>query len=85
MILEIVKKLEDEANLAKEKFEKISSSWDPILSLNDPLDIRDEINNQKERCTNLIQQKDSIIQDLKNELHQADEMYYKDLKKQVHT
>ncbi|XP_077301079.1 dynein regulatory complex protein 1-like [Arctopsyche grandis] len=80
---ELLGKLEAEANLAQEKFEEISSQWSIIIDMNDPLDIEEEINLQKQRCYDLIVQKNDIISELKKELKKADETFYKDLKKQL--
>lgn len=75
--------MEEDADLAQKKFDEITSQWSAILSLNDPLDIDYEINLQKQRCDDLITQKNNLILDLKKESQRADETFYKDLQKQV--
>lgn len=76
-------KLEEEAKLAEEKYQIISKNWNPILEMNDPIGINEEIMNQKERCNDLIEQKNELINSLKDEMKLVDETFYRDLQKQV--
>lgn len=76
-------KLEEDANLAQRKFDEISSQWNLILKLKDPLEIDEEIKLQKQRCDDLMAQKNELILDLKKESQRADETFYQDLQKQV--
>uniref|UniRef100_A0A1B6E7F5 Dynein regulatory complex protein 1 n=1 Tax=Clastoptera arizonana TaxID=38151 RepID=A0A1B6E7F5_9HEMI len=77
-----LKKLEDEAAIAQEKFEEINSKWSEIAGYNDPLDLNHETELQKEKCMELIAQKDKLINDLKTELKMADIRFVKDQVKQ---
>lgn len=52
--------------------------WDKIADLNDPLDLCQELKDQRARCTDLIDQKDALIRDFKEELRQADDRYVND-------
>lgn len=69
--------------MAEEKFKIISKNWNPILELNDPIEINEEIMRQKERCNDLIEQKNVLISNLKEEMKLVDETFYRDLEKQV--
>lgn len=64
----IIKALEDEAELAEEQFKHISEKWFNILKSNDPLHINDKMIQQKEKCEELVKQKDGIIAMLKEEI-----------------
>ncbi|CAH4029957.1 unnamed protein product [Pieris brassicae] len=75
-------KIESEANEAQIQYEVITSTWDAMLQIKDPLDIDAAIKEQKEKCDNLLDQKNELIADLKNELKRMDESYYEDLEKQ---
>lgn len=69
--------------MAEEQFQIISKNWNPILELNDPIEIDGEIMRQKERCNDLIEQKNVLISNLKDEMKLVDETFYRDLQKQV--
>ncbi|CAH0389365.1 unnamed protein product [Bemisia tabaci] len=64
--------LEEEARLAEEKFQEINSKWRIIESFNDPLDINNASQVQREKCEELINQKNTIIAMLKKELEYED-------------
>jgi hypothetical protein len=44
---ERIKKLEEEASVAQEKFETINAKWEDIAILNDPLDLHQETEMQR--------------------------------------
>lgn len=44
---ERIQKLEEEANIARDKFDAINSKWDSIALLNDPLDLNKETELQR--------------------------------------
>ncbi|KAK9885399.1 hypothetical protein WA026_010894 [Henosepilachna vigintioctopunctata] len=79
----IIEALEEEAQLAEEAFKQISEKWLSILKLNDPLHINDRIIQQKEKCEELIRQKDGIIAMLKDEITAADKKFSIDQRKQI--
>lgn len=76
-------KIESEAEEAQTQYDVISANWDMMLSLKDPLDIDASIKEQNEKCQNLLQQKDNLINELKQDLCRMDIAYYEDLEKQV--
>lgn len=73
-----LKTLEDEGAIAGDKLQAIMQKWDNIADLNDPLDLCQELKEQRARCTDLIDQKDALIKDFKEELRLADERYVND-------
>ncbi|CAG4942479.1 unnamed protein product [Parnassius apollo] len=77
-----LEKIENEAIEAQVQYEAISSHWDVMLKLKDPLDIDYEIKNQKEKCDALLEQKSQLISELKEELKRTDDAYFEDLDKQ---
>ncbi|CAK1586986.1 unnamed protein product [Parnassius mnemosyne] len=77
-----LEKIENEAMEAQIQYEAISSHWDAMLKIKDPLDIDYEIKNQKEKCEALLEQKNQLITELKEELKRTDDAYYEDLDKQ---
>ncbi|CAG4952000.1 unnamed protein product [Colias eurytheme] len=81
-MLTSVGKIEAEANEAQIQYEAITANWDEMLKIRDPLDIDAAIKEQKQRCDELLEQKNNLIADLKLELKRMDESYYEDLEKQ---
>ncbi|KAK9696402.1 Sperm tail [Popillia japonica] len=78
----IIAQLEEEANLATEMFNEISNKWNSILKDNDPLLIHEDMNQQKEKCEELIKQKDGIIAMLREEIREAERKFTNDQYKQ---
>lgn len=78
-----MKKIEEEAAEAQTQYEAITSTWDPMLEIKDPLDIDAAIKEQKRRCDALLDQKNQLIDELKGDLKRMDQAYYDDLDKQV--
>ncbi|KAB0793354.1 hypothetical protein PPYR_12974 [Photinus pyralis] len=79
----ILEELEHEAITAEAQFSTINEKWTSILSYNDPLQINEEIMNQREKCDVLIKQKDELIAKLKNEVRQSEIKFAEDQQKQV--
>ncbi|XP_068618005.1 dynein regulatory complex protein 1-like [Battus philenor] len=77
-----LEKIENEAAEAQIQYDAITSHWDVMLEIKDPLDIDAEINNQKQKCAALLEQKNQLIEELKQDLQSTDRAYYEDLKKQ---
>lgn len=75
------KKLEEEAALAMEKLNEITGKWGNIQDSNDPLDLYQDMKDQKSKCMELIEQKNELIKDFQAELKMADERFMKDRKK----
>ena len=78
----LLQKLEDEANESLRKYHAINEKWSGILSSKDPLDIHDGIQSQNAKCLEILEQKDIIIAELKQELENSDEKFMLDQKKQ---
>lgn len=76
---------EAEAAEAQILYDLISANWEHMFEVKDPLDIEAEIKVQKQKCDQLLAQKDVLIEGLKNDLKMMDEAYYEDLDKQVPT
>ncbi|CAK1555615.1 unnamed protein product [Leptosia nina] len=81
-MLESISKIEGEAEEAQVQYEAITSNWDSMLQVKDPLDIDAAIKEQKQRCDELLEQKNELIAVLKHELKRMDDSYYEDLQKQ---
>ncbi|XP_072944853.1 dynein regulatory complex protein 1-like [Epargyreus clarus] len=77
-----LEKIENEAAEAQLQYDAISSHWDAMLEIKDPLDIDAEIKEQKQKCDELLAQKNQLISELKQDLKRMDEGYYEDLDKQ---
>ncbi|KPJ18758.1 Coiled-coil domain-containing protein 164 [Papilio machaon] len=77
-----LEKIEEEAAEAQIQYDAITSNWDAMLKIKDPLDIDLEISEQRKKCDALLEQKNKLIEDLKLELKRTDEAYYEDLDKQ---
>nr|XP_037876683.1 dynein regulatory complex protein 1 isoform X2 [Bombyx mori] len=79
---DLMKKIEDEATEAQIQYEAITSNWNTMLNIKDPLDIDAEMKKQRQKCDFLMEQKNEVITELKNNLQQMDDAYYEDLDKQ---
>ncbi|CAH2092948.1 unnamed protein product [Euphydryas editha] len=77
-----IAKMEDEAADSQIQYDAISANWDTMLEIKDPLDIDAAIKEQKRKCEKLLEQKDKLIYELKEDLKRMDESYYEDLYKQ---
>lgn len=73
--------MEEEASLAMEKLDEITGKWENIQDSNDPLDLYQDMKDQKSKCLELIEQKNELIKDFQVELKLADERFMKDRKK----
>ncbi|XP_008196751.1 dynein regulatory complex protein 1 homolog [Tribolium castaneum] len=79
----LLKELEDEAEAAAGMFEEIANKWGGILKYNDPLHISEDIQSQKEKCDELIRQKDNLIAELKEKIRKAEINFAIDQRKQI--
>ncbi|RVE42408.1 hypothetical protein evm_012945 [Chilo suppressalis] len=75
-------KIEEEATQAQTQYEAISNRWGPMLEIKDPLDIDAAMKEQKKKCDDLLNQKNTLISELKDDLTRMDQAYYDDLDKQ---
>lgn len=71
--------LDEESRQAQAQFEEISSRWSEISKMNDPLNIHNECEAQRLRCTELLDQKNNMIRVLKEDLERCDENYREDM------
>ncbi|XP_026666774.1 dynein regulatory complex protein 1 [Ceratina calcarata] len=74
--------LEEEDKKSMEKYREITEKWPSILASNDPIDIHDELQAQNAKCLEILDKKDALIAELKEELQKADVQYSEDVKKQ---
>ena len=75
-------KLEAEVKAAAEKFEDITRKWDISLSKDAPQDLSDMLEEQKNSCDAVVDEKNKLINDLQMDLKSKDDRYVKDLRKQ---
>lgn len=78
----LLKILEVEADESLKKYQLVNEKWSSILESKDPLDIHNSIQSQTAKCDEILKQKEIVIQELKQELENADEKFTVDLKKQ---
>lgn len=68
----LLEKLRNEAAEADEMFKAINRKWEEISKYKDPLDLYDSLLMVKEKCDELIKQKDDIIALLRKEINIAE-------------
>lgn len=68
----LLEKLRNEAAEADEMFKAINRKWEEISQYKDPLDLYDSLLMVKEKCDELIKQKDDIITLLRKEINIAE-------------
>lgn len=73
--------LQKETHISAAKFEEISSKWSDIENVVDPMEIHENLDKQKARIGELMEQKMTIINECRDELNSADTRYVKDLDK----
>lgn len=73
--------LQKESQLSAAKFEEISMKWSDIEDVVDPMEIHENLEKQKTRINELMEQKLIIISECRDELNSADTRYAKDLDK----
>ncbi|XP_056619622.1 dynein regulatory complex protein 1 [Triplophysa dalaica] len=76
-------KLENEARSSQEKYEEITHKWTEAKMKQTPLDLRDALNSQQQLCNQITDDKNKLINDLKQELKASDDRYVKDLRKEA--
>ncbi|XP_072384877.1 dynein regulatory complex protein 1 homolog isoform X5 [Diabrotica undecimpunctata] len=79
---QVIAQLEAEALEAHKQFSEIAGKWAGIQEYKDPLHIHEDILEQKMKCDELIQQKDEIIEMLRNELKISEKKFTSDQTKQ---
>ncbi|XP_076386516.1 dynein regulatory complex protein 1 isoform X1 [Megachile rotundata] len=78
----VLKILEEEDQNCMEKYNEIAKKWPSILASKDPLEIHDELEAQQAKCREILDKKDALIAQLKEDLEHADLKYEEDVKKQ---
>ena len=73
--------LTKESQVSAARFEEISNKWKQIEEVVDPMDIHENLEKQKDRINELMEQKLTIINECREELDLADTRYIKDLDK----
>lgn len=73
--------LQQESQASAAKFEEISTRWGDLEGLLDPVEIYENLEKQKSRINELMEQKLTIINECRDELNSADTRYIKDLDK----
>jgi vacuolar-type H+-ATPase subunit I/STV1 len=79
---EFFKRLEVNKEECKKECDIINSQWPMILALNDPLEINSVMESQAKQCERVLNKKNAIIAELKEELDRADNIYFDDQSKQ---
>lgn len=74
--------LEEEDKKCTEKYREITEKWPVILASKHPLDIHEELESQNAKCLEILEKKDELIAELKQELDNADLQYAEDVNKQ---
>lgn len=74
----LMQKLDEEATSAQEMYNQINDRWSELMLYHDPLDINESIIQQKARCSELVAQKDALIQVLREEVDKAEIKFEKD-------
>ncbi|XP_034241497.1 dynein regulatory complex protein 1 [Thrips palmi] len=78
-----LQRLEDEETVTKTMFEEVQEKWEMMAKQNDPMDLKSDIDAQKERCNELLEQKNAVIRDLMAELDAADSRFITDQQRQL--
>ncbi|NWY06334.1 DRC1 protein, partial [Nothoprocta ornata] len=80
--LQRVERLENEAKTDACKFEEIASKWTLAKEKTIPQELWELLNQQQRQCTLLLEEKNKLIGELRQELQSKDEQYVYALKKQ---
>ena len=79
----MIEKLETEARTEQDKFQEILNKWNvDTPNYRTPQDLHSLLVDQTKSCSQVVQQKQKIIDELKQVARQADDQYMKDLKRQ---
>jgi len=79
---ELLKKLEEDDEECMKRYRKINEKWSDILATKDPLDIHAEMEAQNAKCLEILERKDAVIEQLREELENADLKFVNDQKSQ---
>ncbi|XP_018403507.1 PREDICTED: dynein regulatory complex protein 1 [Cyphomyrmex costatus] len=78
----LLKKLEEDDEECMKRYRKINDKWANILASKDPLDIHAEMEAQSAKCLEILERKDAVIAQLREELENADLKFINDQKNQ---
>lgn len=78
-----LRRLQEEAISSGKRNAAVEMRWQELMGYNMPQELLIELNKQKASCESIIQSKDGLITEFRNELKSKDEEYVKALKQQV--
>ncbi|KAM0731882.1 Dynein regulatory complex protein 1-like protein [Formica fusca] len=79
---ELFKILEEDEEECMRRYKEINKKWSNILASKDPLDIHAEMEAQNAKCLDIMERKDAVIAQLRQELENADLKFVNDQKNQ---
>ncbi|GAB1866000.1 UPF0407 protein CG10958 [Camponotus japonicus] len=79
---ELLKTLEEDEQECLKRYKEINAKWSNILASKDPLDIHAEMEAQNAKCLEIMERKDAVIAQLRQELENADLKFVNDQKNQ---
>lgn len=78
----LLRKLEEDDEECMRRYREIDAKWSNILVFKDPLDIHAEMEAQSAKCLEVMERKDAVIAELRQELENADLKFVNDQKSQ---
>ncbi|KAG5448596.1 DNA replication checkpoint protein Drc1 [Clonorchis sinensis] len=78
-----IEKLEYDATTGLDAFNKITEKWDTVRAGELPQEIREMLVEQKQQCTELVNEKNKLINELNLELKAKDDHYVRELRKRT--
>ncbi|KAL6267785.1 hypothetical protein P5V15_000856 [Pogonomyrmex californicus] len=78
----LLKNLEEDEEECMRRYREINEKWSSILVSKDPLDIHAEMEAQNAKCMEIMERKDAVIAQLREELENADLKFVDDQKNQ---
>ncbi|XP_011882774.1 PREDICTED: dynein regulatory complex protein 1-like isoform X2 [Vollenhovia emeryi] len=78
----LLRKLEEDDEECMKRYRVINDKWSNILASKDPLDIHAEMEAQSAKCLEIMERKDAVIAQLRQELENADLKFVNDQKSQ---
>lgn len=78
----LLRKLEEDDQECMRRYKVINEKWSSILASKDPLDIHAEMEAQNAKCLEIMARKDAVIEELRQELENADLKFVHDQQSQ---
>lgn len=78
----LLRKLEEDDEECMRRYREINEKWSNILASKDPLNIHEEMEAQNAKCLEIMERKDAVIAQLRQELENADLKFVNDQKNQ---